>query len=63
MKNLGYGSEYEYPHDATEGYVAGIQYLPDECREASFYVPSERGYEKNISERLAILKAREKGKE
>lgn len=56
MAGLGYGAEYEYPHDAAEGYVHGVQYLPDECREASFYVPSERGYEKNIGERITMLR-------
>lgn len=58
MQGLGYGAEYEYPHDTAEGYVHGVQYLPDECRGESFYLPSDRGYEKNIGERLALLKQR-----
>lgn len=56
MRTLGYGAEYEYPHDSAAAYVPGVQYLPDECRNEVFYVPSERGYEKNIGERLALLK-------
>jgi putative ATPase len=57
MAGLGYGAAYEYPHDANEGYVHGVQYLPDECRGERFYEPSDRGYEKNIAERLAFLKS------
>lgn len=56
MKSLGYGENYHYPHDSEGAYVKGVQYLPDEISGAPFYEPSERGYEKNISERLRILK-------
>lgn len=60
MAGLGYGADYEYPHDAADGYAAGVQYLPDECAGESFYTPSDRGYEKNIGERLALLRERAK---
>jgi len=52
MKALGYGKAYQYPHDAPEGFVAQ-QYLPDELRDAAFYRPGERGFERKIAERLA----------
>ncbi len=52
MKALGYGKEYRYPHDAPEGFVEQ-QYLPDELKDASFYEPGTRGFERKIAERLA----------
>jgi putative ATPase len=58
MKELGIGMGYQYPHDAERGYVAGVEYLPTSVEGTPFYEPSERGYEKNISERLKMLKDR-----
>lgn len=52
MKNLGYGKEYQYPHDHPEGYVTGIRYLPEELGNAMFYEPSEHGEEKKIADRM-----------
>ena len=52
MKSLGYGKEYQYPHDAPEGFV-DQQYLPDELKGAQLYRPGDRGYERRIAERLA----------
>lgn len=56
MKELDYGKGYKYPHDYDEAYVADTQYLPDEIKSSKFYEPSDRGYEKVISERLNWLK-------
>jgi putative ATPase len=56
MKSIGNGAGYQYPHDAQHGYVAGVQYLPDQVKGEVFYQPSDRGYEKTISERIAFLK-------
>ncbi|MFC3711993.1 replication-associated recombination protein A [Sphingoaurantiacus capsulatus] len=52
MKNLGYGKDYAYDHDADEGF-SGDNYWPEEMRPQTFYRPSERGFEKRVSERLA----------
>lgn len=52
MKSLDYGADYQYPHENDQGYVAGIQYLPDELADQKWYEPSDRGYEKTINERL-----------
>jgi putative ATPase len=57
MKALGYGRTYQYPHDDPSGYVAQ-QYLPDELREARFYQPGERGFERKIAERMAWWRQR-----
>ncbi len=52
MKDLGYGKEYQYPHDHQNGYVAGVRYLPEEVGDARFYEPSEHGAEKEIHDRM-----------
>ena len=51
MKGLGYGRGYRYAHDFREAY-APQDYLPDDLRGRVFYHPSDRGYEKTVSERL-----------
>lgn len=56
MKEIGYGENYEYPHDKTEGFVRGVQYLPDELKGSRFYKPSSHGLEKAISEKLAQVR-------
>jgi putative ATPase len=51
MKELGYGKDYRYAHDAPEAY-APQEYLPDELRGRAFYEPSEFGAEAGIRERM-----------
>jgi putative ATPase len=51
MKELGYGSGYEYDHDA-EGGFSGQSYFPDEMKRRAFYQPEGRGREGAIKERL-----------
>ena len=41
---LGHGLGYKYAHDYPNHYVEQ-QYLPDEIQGASFYRPTEMGYE------------------
>jgi putative ATPase len=55
LKDSGHGKGYQYPHDTTEGYVAGVQYLPDSHKNSKFYEPSEHGFEIRIKERLGRL--------
>jgi len=50
LKELGYGKDYLYPHDYKEGFVEQT-YLPEGLK-GGYYRPSERGYEKEISQRL-----------
>ncbi len=52
MKNLGYGKDYAYDHDA-EGGFSGANYWPDDMTPATFYAPVERGFEAKIAERMA----------
>jgi len=52
MRELGYGKDYRYPHDAPGGVVPEEQYLPAELAGSVFYEPVERGGESGIRERL-----------
>jgi putative ATPase len=51
MKALGYGRDYKYAHDYDGAYVAQ-QHLPEQLQDQKFYLPTDRGYEKNIKQRL-----------
>jgi putative ATPase len=51
MKDLGYAKGYKYAHEFEGGYVAQ-QYLPEKLKGAIFYLPTDRGYEKIIKQRL-----------
>ncbi|PKQ06943.1 MAG: AAA family ATPase [Alphaproteobacteria bacterium HGW-Alphaproteobacteria-12] len=52
MKELGYGAGYEYDHDAPQAF-SGQDYFPEEVGRQQFYAPVERGFEREISKRLA----------
>lgn len=58
LRDVNYKQEkisgYKYPHDCG-GYVEQ-QYLPDDLKDAKFYVPSDHGYEKVVKERQERLK-------
>jgi putative ATPase len=51
MKELDYGAGYKYAHDHKEGF-APQAYLPEKLQGRQFYRPTERGYEKQIGERM-----------
>ncbi|MEW1957566.1 replication-associated recombination protein A [Kineococcus sp. NPDC059986] len=52
---LGHGKGYVYTHDVPAG-VAEQQYAPDALVGKDYYVPTDRGYEANVRERLARLR-------
>jgi putative ATPase len=52
MRDLGYGADYQYDH-AAENAFSGQNYFPDGMDRQEFYRPSDRGFEKQIAERLA----------
>jgi putative ATPase len=52
MKGLGYGAGYRYDHAEPEALAAGQEYLPEALRGASWYQPTDRGFEKTVRERL-----------
>jgi putative ATPase len=51
MKTEGYGSGYEYDHDAPEAF-SGQDYFPETLGRRQFYDPPERGFEREIRKRL-----------
>ena len=51
MKEEGYGSGYQYDHDAEDGF-SGQNYFPEEMRRGDYYQPVERGFEREVKKRL-----------
>ncbi len=52
MKSEGYGSGYQYDHDMPDAF-SGQDYFPEELPRQDFYRPTERGFERRITERMA----------
>jgi putative ATPase len=52
MKQLGYGAGYAYDHDTEDGF-SGANYFPDTMPRETFYHPKDRGFERELSKRLA----------
>jgi putative ATPase len=55
---LGHGDGYEYAHDA-EGGIAAQDYLGVE---REYYRPVPRGFEAELAQRLAAIRAKLRGK-
>lgn len=55
MKDMGYGAEYRYAHDEPGAYAAGERYLPPEMSQTRYYMPTNRGLETKIGEKLDYL--------
>jgi len=53
---LGHGESYTYPHDLPAG-IAEQQYPPDDLVGRDYYLPSGRGAERELAERVAKLRA------
>ena len=51
MKDEGYGSGYQYDHDAPEAF-SGQDYFPEKMGRRTFYDPPDRGFEREIRKRL-----------
>ena len=51
MKDIGYGKGYAYDHNTEHGF-SGQNYFPDDMPRQEFYVPVERGFEREIKKRL-----------
>jgi len=61
MKQHGYGEGYQYPH-ATDGAVVREDYFPEGFAGVrDFYKPSDRGFELEVRERLALAKEKVRG--
>ena len=60
MKQLDYGKGYKYAHDEPDA-VANMDCLPENLKGREFYKPTEFGFEKEITKRLAWWKKRRGG--
>ena len=57
MRDLGYGSGYQYAHDAPDAHV-NQEHLPEALRDRRYYRPVDRGLETELAGRLAEWHAR-----
>ncbi|MGC4107525.1 MAG: replication-associated recombination protein A [Thermomicrobiales bacterium] len=55
MKESGYGKGYKYAHDYEEG-IIGQQNLPDNLEGRTYYHPVERGFERNLIQRMERIR-------
>ena len=55
MKQLGYGEGYQHAHEFEDA-ITGMECLPEALRGRRYYVPTDRGVEKRIGERLKELR-------
>jgi putative ATPase len=51
MKDQGYGAGYAYDHDAEDGF-SGQDYFPEGMKRPVWYLPPERGFERELKKRL-----------
>ncbi len=51
MKEQGYGEGYAYDHDAEDGF-SGQNYFPDGMKRGVYYIPVDRGFERELKKRL-----------
>lgn len=50
MKEVGYGAGYAYDHDTEDGF-SGQNYFPETMERQQFYVPKDRGFERELAKR------------
>ena len=55
-KSLGYGTGYQYDHDAEGGIALDQTAFPDAMGERVYYTPVERGLEIKLKEKLDRLR-------
>lgn len=51
MKDIGYGKDYAYDHDAPDGF-SGDDYWPEGMAAQTYYEPVERGFEREVKKRM-----------
>jgi len=60
MEEQGYGEGYAYDHDAPDAF-SGQNYFPDGMKRGVYYLPPERGFERELKKRVEwFAKLREK---
>jgi putative ATPase len=60
MKSLGYGRDYQYDHAVEGGMAIDQQCLPDALAGREFYLPTDRGLEGKIGEKLDAIRVARK---
>jgi putative ATPase len=55
MKDMDYGKGYIYDHNTPQGF-SGQNYFPDGMERQQFYIPVERGFERDMKKRLEYFK-------
>jgi putative ATPase len=55
MKEMGYGRGYRYAHDFEDG-IVGQDNLPENLRGATYYQPTDRGFERELGNRLRQIR-------
>ena len=55
MKGLGFGQGYVYAHDTREG-LGRMTCLPDSLQDTIFYEPGQRGFEKELGDRMEQIR-------
>ena len=53
MKDIGYGKDYAYDHDAEDGF-SGAGYWPEGMAPQTYYEPVDRGFETKLRDRMAV---------
>ncbi len=51
MKDEGFGAGYAYDHDAEDGF-SGQNYFPDDMKRGVYFLPKERGFERELAKRV-----------
>jgi putative ATPase len=51
MKEQGFGTGYQYDHDAEDGF-SGQEYFPEGMKRGVYYVPVDRGFERELRKRV-----------
>ncbi|MGE5811860.1 MAG: replication-associated recombination protein A [Ignavibacteria bacterium] len=54
MEEIGYGSEYKYPHKYKDHFLEE-NYFPEKLEGSQYYFPTELGQEKSLKDRLKSL--------
>ena len=51
MKEEGFGAGYEYDHDVEDSF-SGQNYFPDDMKRGVYFLPKERGFERELAKRV-----------
>ena len=56
-EQLGHGKDYQYAHNYEYAYTPEQTYLPEKVTESNLYQPNERGFEKQLNQKIAFLQS------